>query len=260
MLVPIFFLNGWILPGFNSNSIVLIPKTKGVAALHLSSHCHFEFRVQTDLKNHYRQAGDFNFISSFAGAEGFYSRKQIHDCIGLVSEAVNLRNYKVWCSNLALKVDIKKAFDTLNQGFFLKDLSSFGFNNNFCSWISYILHYAHLSININGVLRCFFRCSRGVCQGDPLSPLLFCLVEDVLSRKILQLVSSNRLELNIGPQNIMVPFHILYADDVLIYCKAKISNIKNIISIFNDYEVIYGQVVNGKKSFIFDGVIQGVHG
>ena len=45
-----------------------------------------------------------------------------------------------------------------------------------------IFSYARISVMMNGVPKGYFKCSRGVRQGDSLSPILFCLAEDFLSR------------------------------------------------------------------------------
>jgi len=50
-----------------------------------------------------------------------------------------------------------------------------------------------MSISINGSQHGYFKCARGVMQGDPLSPLLFCLEEEVLSRGILKLVDDGKV-------------------------------------------------------------------
>ena len=70
---------------------------------------------------------------------------------------------------------------------------TFGFNQTFCNWISVILQSATMSISINGSQHGYFKCARGVMQGDPLSPLLFCLEEEVLSRGILKLVDDGKV-------------------------------------------------------------------
>ncbi|GFZ13080.1 GATA transcription factor 15 [Actinidia rufa] len=71
-----------------------------------------------------------------------------------------------------------------------------------------------------GVL-CFFGGSRGLRQGDPLSPLLFIIVMDVLSRFISRVVSLGRLsgfKVGEGSQEVTVS-HLMFADDTLILCK-----------------------------------------
>lgn len=89
---------------------------------------------------------------------------------------MNLLDKKVFDGNVAMKIDIRKSFDTLDWMFLLKVLSCIGFNSRFCNWIKVILHSTRLSISVNGKAAGFFACSRGVRQGDPLShpPFLSC--------------------------------------------------------------------------------------
>lgn len=57
----------------------------------------------------------------------------------------------------------------------------------------------------------FFSCKRGVQQGDPLSPLLFCIEEDVLSRGISYLVDCGLLTVMSGPRG----FRSINVDDIM---------------------------------------------
>lgn len=104
-------------------------------------------------------------------------------------------------------------------------LNSFGFDTKFCMWVKTILQFSMLSISINGKVAGYFSCKRGVRQGDPLSPLLFYLVEEVLSRGISKLVQYGSLQLMTGPRGRLVPSHVLYADDVRIFCKRTQQNL-----------------------------------
>jgi len=49
-----------------------------------------------------------------------------------------------------LKIDIAKAFDTLEWSFLIHVLRAYGFNETFCNWIQVILKSAYLSISVNG--------------------------------------------------------------------------------------------------------------
>lgn len=85
---------------------------------------------------------------------------------------------------MALKVDITRAFDTVSWGFLHQVLRIMNFYVRFIEMVTCILNSARLSILINGSPHGYFSCYRGVRQGDPLSPLLFCLAEEALIRWI----------------------------------------------------------------------------
>jgi len=62
---------------------------------------------------------------------GFVRGKQIHDCIGIAFEGINFFSKRVKGGNVANKVDIHKAFDTLSWNFLLIVLKCFGFHHSF---------------------------------------------------------------------------------------------------------------------------------
>jgi hypothetical protein len=108
---------------------------------------------------------------------------------------------------------------------------------------------------INGRSEGYFNCSRGVRQGDPLSPLLFCLAEDVLSRSISKLVLDGKLDLIKGTRHINVLSHSFYADDLMVFCKGKLSGLNALKDLFDSYALQSGQSINTAKSTIFSGSI-----
>ncbi|XP_058749517.1 uncharacterized protein LOC131622496 [Vicia villosa] len=160
---------------------------------------------------------------------------------------------KSYRGNVALKIDIAKAFDTLNWDFLIETLSCFGFNSKFCHWIKVILNSASLSIGLNGKAIGYFKCTNGVRQGDPLSPLLFCIAEDVLSRGFTELVKNNQMNLIQATRHCHVPSHTLFADDIMVFCRGDVKSLKAISELLGEYALNSGQFFNKDKSLIYAG-------
>jgi len=81
---------------------------------------------------------------------GFVRDCNISDCVILASEAINSLDKKQYGGNIALKVDISKAFDTLDWNFLVMVLRNFGFSPISINWIVEILKSALLSVLVNG--------------------------------------------------------------------------------------------------------------
>ncbi|KAL8486523.1 hypothetical protein ACS0TY_023277 [Phlomoides rotata] len=98
-----------------------------------------------------------------------------------------------------------------------------------------------------------FGCTRGVRQGDPLSPLLFCIAEDVLARLIDRAVVDNEFHPAFALNNFTCPAYLLYADDILGFCKASRRNTRCLKRILDCYASLSGQVFNLDKSKAYFG-------
>lgn len=81
-----------------------------------------------------------------------------------------------------IKVDFEKAYDKINWEYLLEILNSRGFSHRWILWMNNWLRSSQSCISINGDLTPYFYCKRGVRQGDPLSPFLFILAADTLSK------------------------------------------------------------------------------
>lgn len=159
----------------------------------------------------------------------FISCRSIVYPIIITSECLNLLDHKCEHGNVAVKFDIRKVFDTLDWDFLLQVLASFGFDPVFINYINNILKSAYLSISLNGRTCGYFACSRGVRQGDPLSPLLFCHAEEVLSDGLSLLVEQNVINRIASSRNILPPSHVLFADDVMVFLQGSSSNIHSLM-------------------------------
>ncbi|KAM5549757.1 hypothetical protein ABKV19_000925 [Rosa sericea] len=225
-----FFQSGYILPNLNSSFVALIPKVQEanvITQFRPIAMANFSFKIITRILADCLApiASRIILPNQFAFLKG----RQISDCIFLASECVNLLDNKCRGGNVAIKFDVAKAFDTLNWDFLRRVLNAFGFHATFVEWISSILSSARLSILFNGSPVGFFGCSRGVRQGDPLSPLLFCLAEEVLSRGILRLVYIGHVQAISSPRPVKVPSHVLFADDIMVFCKGDKRSLLNLM-------------------------------
>ena len=80
-----------------------------------------------------------------------------------------------------LSLDQEKAFDRVDWGFLLRILRTFNFGPEFLRWVNLFYTNIESAVVINGWTSSFFRPSRGVRQGCPLSPLLYVISIEVLA-------------------------------------------------------------------------------
>ena len=167
-------------------------------------------------------------LSKFISKEqsGFLEDRQIHEAIGVAQEG--LHSAKIKKENGAiLKTDLSKAFDRVSWIYLRLLLTHLGFNYSFIKWIFACISTASFTVLINGIASHFFHSERGLRQGFPLSPLLFLLVVKGLSRALLDAKRRGLFEGIKIATNLNIT-HLLFVDDILIFCKGSIRKAKRL--------------------------------
>jgi hypothetical protein len=150
----------------------------------------------------------------------------------------------------ALKVDLKKAFDTISWDFILKALQAIGIPGKMVGWIHTCISSTYFSISLNEELHGFFQSSRGLRQGDPLPPYLFVLAMEGLGGA-LNLAATNplfRFHWRCKQNSII---HLSFADDLMLFCKANLESMKIIQDALDNFSCISGLTINHDKSLVF---------
>ena len=117
---------------------------------------------------------------------------------------------------MAIKLDLDNSFDRLRHSFILMVLNKFGFPPIFINQVQAYINSPWIAPLINGWPSDFFKASRGIRQGCPLSPFLYILVADSLSRRLTRLQAEGSL-LGLSFRNGVLPInHALFADDTIL--------------------------------------------
>jgi hypothetical protein len=146
---------------------------------------------------------------------GFLEGRQITDAIGIVQEAlhsIKVKNIKA----MVLKLDMIKAYDRVDWGFLRLVLLQVGMSLEATDWIMGCVTSANFVVLINGKPTKFFKSTRGLRQGCPLSPLLFLLVVEGLSRAIKEQVRDKNLEGIHVARGIYIT-HLMFVDDIILF-------------------------------------------
>lgn len=94
---------------------------------------------------------------------------------------MRLYNRKNTTSSCLIKIDLKKAYDSVEWNFVMEMLHALNFPRKYIGWVITCVQTTRYSITINGGVYGDISGKRGLRQGDPLSPLLFVVCLEYVS-------------------------------------------------------------------------------
>ncbi|XP_074262977.1 uncharacterized protein LOC141585829 [Silene latifolia] len=182
----------------------------------------------------------------------FIKERSIFENITMSQNLIKGYNQSLISPRCLIKGDIRKAFDSLQWEFIRQMLNGLGFPSQFVKWTMGCITSPWFSLKINGTLCGFFPGKSGVRQGDPLSPYIFVLSIEILSRQLRRLyllpqVSSHpkcaKLCLN----------HLVFADDLMIFMRGDVPSVVDVAQCLDEFASVSGLHANPAKTSIYYG-------
>ncbi|KAF7812457.1 reverse transcriptase [Senna tora] len=238
----------------NLTNVVMIPKVdrpEVVGQFRPISLCNFSYKVISKVMTNKMKGLLSKFISG--NQRAFVAGRLIQDNIIITHEVFHYLKNKRYGGkrDVAIKMDINKAYDRLEWDFLQEVLLKLGFCEDWVKRIMGCVCLVNFDFQLSGKTVAALKPGRCVRQGDPLSPYLFIIVADVLSAMIEHHVRCGDLKGIKLSRSGPVLSHCFFADDSLFFMRADKENYGLFKKILDDYCLASGQGVNLEKSGLF---------
>lgn len=196
MTIQNIFRYGNFPPGMNDAFMVLISKSNQFSSL---SHirpialCNTLYQIFTKIIVKRLPPLLFHLVSPNQAA--FVPGRWIGENFIISQEIVHsMKKKKGVKGNVGIKIDLHKAYDCVDWHCLLRILDAFGFNEKFNLLIFRCLSLVNLRMLLNG--SCFgnIPMEMGIRQGDPVSPFLFVLFLELLSRMLTKMEDDGEIQ------------------------------------------------------------------
>ncbi|XP_019163454.1 PREDICTED: uncharacterized protein LOC109159798 [Ipomoea nil] len=237
--------------GLNESNIVLIPKKKmpeKVSDLRLIALCNVAYKVLAKMLANRLKEVLQSVVSMTQSA--FVPDRLLTDNIIVAGEVGHYLRRKSggimgWT---ALKLDMAKAYDRMEWGFLKGMLAALGFTQGWIELLMMCVTTVTYNIQVNGDPAGSVIPTRGIRQGDPLSPYLFILCAEGLSILLQQAEARgdiHGIRIARGAPSVS---HLFFADDSLLFFRATSEEAQTIKDCLEMYSAASGQVINYEKS------------
>lgn len=231
-----FFRNGKLLKDMNTTAIALIPKTSEACCLsdyRPISCCNLVYKLISKIIANRLKPILSECVSPNQAA--FLKGLSLGENVLLATELIKDYNKSSCLKSAMLKVDIRKAFDTVCWDFVIKVLEAQHFPPMFIAWITECISYPRFSVAINGELAGFFAGKKGLRQGDSISPYLLIMLMEVLSRLLDKAEAEGSYQLHPLCASPKLT-HLLFADDLLVFSDGSQSSTEGIKAVMSRFK------------------------
>jgi hypothetical protein len=176
--------------------------------------------------------------------------RNILDGVVTLHETVHELHSKM-LNGVILKLDFEKAYEKVKWSFLQQTLRMKGFSDEWRALIDSFVCGGSVAIKINDDVGRYFKTLKGLRQGDPLSPILFNIVADMLTIMIERAKVDGLIE-GVVPHLINGGLSILqYADDTILFLEHDFDKARNMKLILSAFEQLSGLKINFHKSELY---------
>ena len=246
-----FFRSGQLLKQWNATSLVLIPKIPNASRMTdfgPISCLNILYKVIARLLTSRLKILLYQVISPSQSA--FLPGRLLAENVLLATEIVHGYNWRSIEPRGMLKVDLRKAFDSVRWDFIISALRALLVPEKFINWIHQCISTPTFSISVNGASGGFFKSSKGLRQGDPLSPYLFVLAMEVFSCLLKSTFDAGFVHYHPKTSELQIS-HLMFADDVMVFFDGGSSSLHGISEALDDFASWSGLTVNKDKTHLY---------
>ncbi|KAF7839819.1 DNA polymerase alpha subunit B [Senna tora] len=251
-MVRSIYQNPVLIEHINHTLIVLVPKTarpECLKDLRPISLCNVIYKAITKVLAN-RIKGIMPLLVA-TNQCSFVPERHSTDNVVVIQEVVHsMRCMKGKKGLMAIKIDLEKAYDRISWDFVVDTLKEVGFGDTFMNLIHHCLITPSLQILWNGGKTDSFKPSRGIRQGDPISPYLFVLCIERLAHIQRAIGSGDWRPIKLGREGPPIS-HLFFADDLVIFLEASMNQVDIVKRVLNDFCSTSGQKVNKNKARVF---------